>query len=318
MNKSISSKLKSLADVIPGWGMRISISIIVLILMLGCSSALADTEEIVCIVEYDKDEVNVGETLTASFTISGGSGEYESVGVGWYLHADGGTGSSEIAYGSFDGRNSGTFSCTPEASGEVRFVIVVTDSVGRSSSEVCEYVKVSGSDDSLPIIIAVEYDKDEVNVGETLTASFTISGGSGEYESVGVGWYLHADGGTGSSEIAYGSFDGRNSGTFSCTPEASGEVRFVIVVTDSVGRSSSEVCEYVKVSGIMISGDIDKNGSVDLAEGVILLQQIAQKVSADTEGANISNADVNMDERVDVHDVLRILQYSAGWAVKLK
>ena len=213
MNKSISSKLKSLADVIPGWGMRISISIIVLILMLGCSSALADTEEIVCIVEYDKDEVNVGETLTASFT---------------------------------------------------------------------------------------------------------ISGGSGEYESVGVGWYLHADGGTGSSEIAYGSFDGRNSGTFSCTPEASGEVRFVIVVTDSVGRSSSEVCEYVKVSGIMISGDIDKNGSVDLADGVILLQQIAQKVSADSEGANISNADVNMDERVDVHDVLRILQYSAGWAVKLK
>lgn len=63
-----------------------------------------------------------------------------------------------------------------------------------------------------------------------------------------------------------------------------------------------------------LPGDADGNKGVSVTDAIALLRYLAgEKVSI-----NLSNANVNGDGQVDVKDVLRILQYDAGWDVTLE
>ena len=63
-----------------------------------------------------------------------------------------------------------------------------------------------------------------------------------------------------------------------------------------------------------IPGDVDGVKGISVDDAIALLSHLA----GETVSINTANADVNGDGKVDVKDVLRILQYDAGWDVKLK
>lgn len=63
-----------------------------------------------------------------------------------------------------------------------------------------------------------------------------------------------------------------------------------------------------------LPGDADGNEGVSIDDVIALLRHLA----SESVKINTANADVNGDGKVDVKDVLRILQYDAGWNVTLK
>ena len=62
-----------------------------------------------------------------------------------------------------------------------------------------------------------------------------------------------------------------------------------------------------------LPGDADNSDGVGLNDAIAILEYLISG-----SGINLANADVNGDGTVDAQDVLRILQYDAGWDVTLK
>ena len=62
-----------------------------------------------------------------------------------------------------------------------------------------------------------------------------------------------------------------------------------------------------------LPGDADDNEGVELNDAIAILRVL----SGEATSISSANADVNGDGKVDLHDVLLILQYLAGWNVSL-
>lgn len=86
-------------------------------------------------------------------------------------------------------------------------------------------------------------------------------------------------------------------------------LKHYVLYEDDDGLVKCSYCGYVKTEAVRLPGDADNNSSVTLADARAIL---SGNVSSE------SNADVNADGKVNEQDVLRIMQYLAGWDVTLQ
>lgn len=83
---------------------------------------------------------------------------------------------------------------------------------------------------------------------------------------------------------------------------------FELTVEDDNGFSATDSVT-VNVSNVVIAGDVDDSGDVDLADAVLALQLVTQRTTATL----VSNkADVNGDGKIGLEEVIYILQEISG------
>ncbi len=173
---------------------------VLVLLLLCCALAVsAGAEPLVIEVTADKTEVQAGETVTASYTISGGSGEYDYIELIFERYAAGSVGwISEHVEDSLekDLRATGSFSGASTVGGFLRFQVCAVDTEGRVSEGFSEPVTVTDGREAEPLQIEISPDRDKAGIGETVTASYSISGGSGEYKWIFIQCLRRISGGT--------------------------------------------------------------------------------------------------------------------------
>ncbi len=177
------------------------------ILSVSVSSALSLTSFTV-----SPDKLDIGQTITFAASASGGSG-----------------GLSFVYYGLPTGcetANSTSISCTPTATGTYQVILTVIDSNGFtvSSSRITNAVNL----DPTATIVASPSSSD---LGQTLTFSVTIHGGTGPFSY--------------SYPMLPPSCAGSNSPSLSCTPLNVGNYTIEAIIADEAGQTSTT---YISVS----------------------------------------------------------------------
>ena len=213
------------------------------------------TDTIKIIITLDKKVIEVGETVTASYSITGGSGEYDNIQLTWMQRVTGSeawTGmESESLINGDDVPTIGTYSYTPAIGGQLRLEIFAEDSQSRVADKYSETIIVNEDAEYEPLAIAIMLDKTEIEVGETVTASYSITGGNGEYDNIQLTWMQRVTGSeawTGmESESLINGDDVSIAGTYSYTPTFSGKLQLEIFVGDSQSRIIDRSSEIINV-----------------------------------------------------------------------
>lgn len=190
-----------------------------------------DLEPLQATLNLDKASVAVDkkESITATWTITGGIPPYEAYGT-WYVDDNWVPGN----------QTEGKDTLKPAFGERGRYALFVEDSVNNHVEENEEFT-LTGSVPTDPLTLEVQLDKTEVQVNTPLTASCTVSGGTEPY-SYTFYWYVqdHHD-----EYPEYFSGQHYISNTVrSITPGYGVSGRVEIEVTDSLGRRASEEMEF--------------------------------------------------------------------------
>ena len=129
-------------------------------------------------ITFDKSSYEAGKTVTASYTISGGSGTYKSMDYGVYITNNGITG---YFTGDQLTTTTGTIEFTPKFGQEAWMEIWVIDSENRHFNKESDHITLTGGTDPNAISAKLTVDKTTCEVGTAITASYEVTGGSGEY-----------------------------------------------------------------------------------------------------------------------------------------
>ena len=202
-----------------------------LLILCFCSAAGADdTPPITIELSFDKTSVNVGETIQAVYSVSGGSGSFTKIEYHWDIFSDG-SWTEGPAVGTAE--TSGTISYTPESGSELRLEVYAKDSNGHEKWK-SSVRSIRTPDVTEPISIEINYEKSPVFSGETVRADYTISGGTGIYTDIRYRWdiYEEPDGWINGTAVQ----TAETSASLSFTPENGTQVRLWISVTDSEGN----------------------------------------------------------------------------------
>ena len=180
-------------------------------------------------ITFDKSSYEVGKPVTASYTISGGSGTYTYMSYAAFS-VDNGT--SQYIDGSELKEASGTITFTPEFGQEAYIYIEAEDSEHRRFMYESDHVALTGAPVVEPVIAKITLDKDTCEVGTPVTASYEVTGGSGKYNIIYESYYM--DGGPGTT-LVYGETQ-EAKGTFTFTPTKQQVIIAYISGEDTEGR----------------------------------------------------------------------------------
>ena len=217
----------------------VSITIAVICLTCFLLPVTAEATPLKVEVFLNKDEVNAGEEITATFNVSGGRAPYECFGL-WSIDEAGSSIVSDGEYFSFED----TLSFTPRLGESVKFIAEVTDADGRSIVKSSDSATIVGSPVVAPLTMKIVLDKHEVALGEQITASFIISGGRAPYKCFGL-WSTEEAGSSISSDgVTFTAED-----TLNFTPELGDSVKFIAEVTDADGRSIVKSSDSAAIVG---------------------------------------------------------------------
>mgnify|MGYP001282468189 CR=1 FL=1 len=164
-----------------------------LIFMLVAWAAVPTKAEVIpplaVSVSLDKTTVAVGETVTATWTFSGGRAPY-SIQYFWYVVSGG-----SLVLKEQGNTPSGvtTSSFSPPFGEECYVSAYINDADGRFKSLASTRIPVTGSEPVSTFAVAVSLDKTTVAVGQTVTATWTFSGGRAPY-SIQYFWYVVSGG----------------------------------------------------------------------------------------------------------------------------
>ena len=172
-----------------------------LLLLLCCALAVsAHADPIAIDITADRTEVKAGEPVTATYAISGGSGEYDYIELIFERYVSGSMDwvmeHVEDTVENPDLGTTGSFSGVSAAGGLLRFHVCVVDTEGRRNDGFSEAVTVMDGREAEPLRIEISPDKDRAEIGEPVTASYSISGGSGEYDWIFIRCLQRISGGT--------------------------------------------------------------------------------------------------------------------------
>lgn len=205
-------------------------------------SAVADATPTVTIT-FDKDTVAVGETVTATYQVSG-EGEYTEVMWQWAAQIEDGSWQGIIGDEAEDESNvsdrmSGKFSATPGFGSNLRCSIHVKEANGRWHYDLGYWsLPVTGSY-SYPPSVTLALDKETVSIGEQVTASYEVKG-DGEYDQVMWQWAAQIEDGSWQGISSKESFDpnysDKLSGSFSIVPEFGQRLKCGILVKETSGK----------------------------------------------------------------------------------
>jgi len=230
-------------------------------------AAIADTTPTVTIT-LDKDTVAVGETVTATYQVSG-EGEYTEVMWQWAAQIEDGSWQGIIGDEAEDESNvsdrmSGTFSATPGFGSNLRCSIYVKEANGRWHYDLGYWsLPVTGSY-SYPPSVTLTLDKEAVSIGEQVTASYDVKG-AGEYDQVMWRWAVQIEDESWqtifSNEPDESNVSSELNRSFVIKPEFGQKLRCSISVRESSGRWHYDV----KRIEVPVSGYVPKKPEIYLA-----------------------------------------------------
>ena len=207
-----------------------------------CANAMAEENAPVVTIVFDKDSVNIGETITAQYEITG-NGNYEEVNLSWFCRVSDGSGQSSGNDSVTDLKGKTSFA--PKFGKAVFLHVLVTDSNGQWFDFSSEEIPVVG-DSTVPPTITVSFDKDSVNIGETITAQYEITG-NGSYEEVNLSWFCRVSDGSGQS--SRNDFITDLKGKTSFAPKFGKAVFLHVLVTNSNGQWFDFSSEEIPIRG---------------------------------------------------------------------
>ncbi len=166
-------------------------------------------------VSSSQNPTDVGNSVTFAASPSGGSGSYT---YQWYENS-----------AAISGATSSTYTTSFSSSGTYDFYVIIHDSVGNSaqSSTLDETVN---SDPS----VSISSSQNPTDIGNSVTFTATGSGGTGSYT---YQWYLNGTAVSGSTDS-----------TFTTTFSYSGSPTIYVVLSDSLGDSSTSSTITEKVN----------------------------------------------------------------------
>ena len=226
--------------------MKKVISIVCMVmLLLTFNSAIADVAPLSISTTFDKNTYQVGTEITATYQISGGSGEYTRGNYNCYAWEENTL--ISIASGQLDVNNkSGTIKFTPKTGDTANISYTLYDSDGRFTSTQSQSVILTGKTKVEPLSITTTFDKNTYQVGTEITATYQISGGSGEYTRGSYNCYAWEENTL--ISIASGQLDVDNkSGTIKFTPKIGDTANISYTLYDTVGRFTSTQSPMVKL-----------------------------------------------------------------------
>lgn len=199
-----------------------------------------------------------GTPVTATWSVSGGSGEYAWVLLDCIAKISGGADEIHIPIRNYDEETDGsvpaegTVSFTPVSGGEYRFQVSVCDTDARITYGFSDTFTVPDDGTTEPLDVKVSLDTETLKAGETVTASYSVSGGSGKYDHIELNWRQQV---SGSVEFTLAKTDDLLTlpgmgpeGTYSFTPALDGILFFEIYAQDTDGRAVSVISDPVTVS----------------------------------------------------------------------
>lgn len=169
------------------------------ILLMIPLALIADSAPIVRIT-IDCDTVAIGDTITASYEVSG-EGSYNHVMYNWFIETEDNGG--QPLESEFSDAMSGTIQFTPKFGTGAYLNFSVEDMDGRVYGFDGEYqskrIAITG-DYSVPPTIEIKLNKKELSVGDEIVAEYSVIG-NGDYKNVMYYWFVYS----GDNEIQIGS-----------------------------------------------------------------------------------------------------------------
>ena len=161
--------------------MRKLFSFIIILVVLFSFNALvvAVGDSIEIGFEHSTIKAEIGKPVSVNYYISGGNGDF-TVKYTWEKYVN------ErwiLVNQPFEmlSASSGTLSYTPDEGTQVRLWMHAEDSTGRVSEGYSATIRVFGDDGVDPIVIDITLDRTELRLGETISATQSVTGGNGQY-----------------------------------------------------------------------------------------------------------------------------------------
>lgn len=269
----------------------------------------------------NKTTVQSGSPLTLTYSVTGGKAPLDVS-----LYASTNT-SDYSGYWSIASRwdlpASGKEILVPYLGDEVNISLDVTDADGNSATWYAwdEYgeITITGAPEAQETRLTVTADKTEVIIGQPITVTYNFSTGN---VPLGEGcyyyWSVSDQDGDGYAELLEEGDLTEKSGTITYVPEdyAGETLYFGMYIRNVYGQEhyNWDISAEIINDPSRIPGDADDNGSVNIYDALTILRY----ASGESVTINLSNAEVNGDDQVDVLDALLIMKKGAGWNVKLK
>ena len=173
--------------------------------------------------------IELGQTVTFTTTVSGGSGSYTT-----YTWASSGSALGCTA------RNAASISCSPTATGASYWVSVqVTDSLGGVSAKIhSATLSVMGP----PTVSSFQANPSTIIQGQSTTFNVVVAGGVGPYT------YTYAGLPAGCTST--------DTNALACSPTTSGNFTVIVTVTDSDGKGATSSTR------LMVSSSTNNNGGL--------------------------------------------------------
>lgn len=263
-------------------------------------------------VSLTASSVKSGESIGVNYSVDGGLEPYQKIVVNGYSYDE----SRDKTYNFLTKtvtEPEGVVYGSPYLGDEVYFVVEVVEEDGYSTSWTTEKATLTGAPEVTDPMLAASVDSTQVALGDSVTMTWKMSGGSGTINKTDAG----------SSYLKWKKSDGtvvqtetvtKVTGSSTFTPEEVGEYVCELELTDGYNQRISWQSETIKVSeNVRTPGDADNNGVVNIYDALLIMQyDVGWSVSL-----NKSNADVNASGGVDLSDALLILRYGAGEDVVL-
>ena len=189
-------------------------------------------------------------------------------------------------------------------------MIELKDADGRSFSMYSGDVAILSDSKVIPLSGQLILDKTQMNLGDTVTARWEMSGGKAPYDVDYWNWTLRSAG----SQVDGGISGSMKSEEYSFTPALGDSCQFMIELKDADGRSFSMYSGDVAIlqsEGIpkpTKTGDANNDGAIDIMDLVSIIDYIV----SDTPSSSMANADANGDGLVDIMDLVWIIDVIVG------
>ncbi len=275
------------------------LALLLLLPLAGQGARAEQPGELTATITLDKESVAVGETITASWTVVGGTEPYE-IQFHWRVVDGGEDQLVDDAQRSGSDNTPVTFSPTFGKSGALYLTVI--DALMIEAYASADFT-ISDAPEVKPLVLSAALDKGAVILdrGESVTASWQATGGLAPYEFF-VYWSTK-DSDAGEYQVAEQATLTAQSHSFTPTKGVGGQLWLNVV--DELGRADETRLDFL----IVRRGDANGDGAVNIKD----LEHVVDHLLDNSKPIKApANANMDGQAEVDIADLKQIIDMVVG------